>query len=791
MNFSEWLNPGPAFRGKPFWCWNSKLERDELLRQLPLFKDMGMGGVFMHSRTGLATEYLGTEWCDLINACADRAEQLGLEAWLYDEDRWPSGSAGGKATRDERFRMKYLRLTIFAPGQPANWPARDHFVAAFSAHVNGLDLDAYVPHGYGAMPRDHQSLLVFSWETMAPHSFYNGAAYLDTLNRAATEHFLAITHDHYAARCGARLGRSIKGIFTDEPHRGFVMCDTHGQPGPANPSWITPWTPALWTEFTAAFGYDLRERLPELFLRYNGARLSPVKWHYMELIQRMFLDNWARPLHERCTALGLLLTGHVLHEDSLGAQAVPCGSVMRYYEFMDIPGVDVLGLDNRNYWVVKQLASAARQFGKPWLLSELYGCSGWQTTFADHKRIGDWQSLFGINVRCHHLSWYSMAGEAKRDYPASIFFQSAWYREYAAVETYFSRLHVLLQAGRPACDVLVINPVESVWAQIHAGWASWLAGIAPGVAALDAIQRELFHWLAEAHIDFDYGDEAHLAARAAVEPGGCLQLGLMRYRTVIVCGMETMRSSTLHLLQLLHAAGGAVIFAGQPPAHLDAVPSTLPHQLAATCISVPREREALLNAVRGAGGAAADWLVESPAVPLFSQVRHDGPHGIAVLVNPHPHTAAQHVTIRARARGAVRELDCLRGTTHLVPSREEDGWLIWDTSFAPLQERAFLFGEHLPAATARHTPSVSTTPKQLDGPFAYELDEPNICVLDYAEWHRRCRGVATARRSAQNRRAARRAARHSRARRRHGAALGRTARCRAARPAGAALHLLH
>jgi len=109
----------------------------------------------------------------------------------------------------------------------------------------------------------------------------------------------------------------------------------------------------------------------------------------------------------------------VLHEDSLGAQAVPCGSMMRYYEYLDWPGVDVLGLDNRNYWIVKQLASVARQMERPWLLSELYGCSGWQLGFDGHKRIGDWQALFGINVRCHHLSWYSMPGD-QRALSASI-----------------------------------------------------------------------------------------------------------------------------------------------------------------------------------------------------------------------------------------------------------------------------------------------------------------------------------------------------------------------------------
>ena len=132
---------------------------------------------------------------------------------------------------------------------------------------------------------------------------------------------------------------------------------------------------------------------------------------------------------------------------------------------MASPGVDCLGSQNRNYWVVKQLASAARQTGKTQRLSEMYGVTGWEFGFSGHKRLGDWQALLGINLRSHHLSWYTMRGEAKRDYPASILHQSPWYRDYKHFEDYFSRFGLMMAQGDPVCDLLVINRVESVWAQ--------------------------------------------------------------------------------------------------------------------------------------------------------------------------------------------------------------------------------------------------------------------------------------------------------------------------------------
>src|SRR5450759_4945932 len=75
----EFAQPGREYRGKPFWSWNGELTESELMRQMDVLEKMGMGGFFMHSRTGLATEYLGDEWFRLINMCADEAARRHLE----------------------------------------------------------------------------------------------------------------------------------------------------------------------------------------------------------------------------------------------------------------------------------------------------------------------------------------------------------------------------------------------------------------------------------------------------------------------------------------------------------------------------------------------------------------------------------------------------------------------------------------------------------------------------------------------------------------------------------------
>ena len=104
-------HPTSEYRAAPFWAWNCKLEKDELLRQLDVLRQMGMGGAHMHVRTGMGTPYLSDEFMSLIKGCIDKCKADGMLAWLYDEDRWPSGAAGGIVTREEKYRARHLLFT--------------------------------------------------------------------------------------------------------------------------------------------------------------------------------------------------------------------------------------------------------------------------------------------------------------------------------------------------------------------------------------------------------------------------------------------------------------------------------------------------------------------------------------------------------------------------------------------------------------------------------------------------------------------------------------------------------
>ncbi|MDD5705101.1 MAG: hypothetical protein PHR35_04190, partial [Kiritimatiellae bacterium] len=539
-------SPGAAYRGKPFWAWNGRLEEGELRRQIRLMRQMGLGGFCMHSRAGLVTPYLSDEWFRLVNACVDEARKQGMEAWLYDEDRWPSGAAGGLVTRQAKYRQRFLRME---PVRSFRW-SRD-VLAAFTAELTG-DLAArnVRPLARGKRPArlaDGETYLVFRLVTAARSDWYNGATYLDALSHEAVSQFIKITHRAYAKRCGHEFGKTISAIFCDEPNHGLMLADETASEGAPQGAVHVPWTPKFPAIFRKRHGYDILPHIVEVFFEVDGQAVTPACYHYHDCVTHLFVDAYARQIDEWCERAGIAFTGHVLAEDTLASQSVFVGSAMRFYEHMRWPGIDMLTECWRGYGTAKQLASAARQFGRRWRMTEIYGCTGWDFAFAGHKAIGDWQAALGINMRCQHLSWYTMEGEAKRDYPASIFYQSPWWDLYPKVEDYFARIHAVMTRGAEVRDLLVIHPVESVWVQLKKQWLRDPRRI----NEYDQMLAELSDSLLSQHVDFDYGDEELLARHGSVRRQGessVLKVGKAAYKAVVVPPLITMRATTLELL---------------------------------------------------------------------------------------------------------------------------------------------------------------------------------------------------------------------------------------------------
>ena len=231
--------PGAEFRGIPFWIWSGRPDTDELRRQLGVFSEMGFGGAIFSSGTGLITPYLSEEWFGLVSACADEAKKLGMKLWIYDEDRWPSGAAGGLVTKDKRFRQRYIRHSV-----DEEFPAAEDSVelARYAVILNESTIVGCRRIRRGAKLGADEHLMVFNrFISPANESWFNGQNYLDVLNPKAVEKFVDITYEAYRRHLAPEFGKVIPGFFTDEPN---LFADS--------PMDSLPWTDGLETVFESA-----------------------------------------------------------------------------------------------------------------------------------------------------------------------------------------------------------------------------------------------------------------------------------------------------------------------------------------------------------------------------------------------------------------------------------------------------------------------------------------------------------------------------------------------------------
>lgn len=750
-------NPTCEYRGAPFWAWNGKMEPEELRRQIRLMHQMGLGGFFMHARIGLNTEFLGKEWFDCIKSCIDEAKKLGMNAWLYDEDRWPSGAGGGLVTVNPQYRSR--KIIVKEISDPTELQTFDSTVAVFTACLNEASA-ANVKRMTNTGPINlaaGEKIIHFYVQIDDASSWFNGQTYLDTLNPEAVRKFIDVAYEAYRKNIASDFAGTVPGIFTDEPYfGGTVMAKIDGS------TCKSPWTGTLPEVFKSRYGYELNEHLMELFYDVEGTDSAQVRLNYMDCLTWMFVNAYARQIGEWCGKNNLQFTGHLISEDTLSSQSGHVGACMRSYEYMQAPGMDTLTEHRRIYDTAKQVTSVARQFDRKWRITELYGCTGWDFSFAGHKAIGDWHAALGINLRCQHLFWYTMEGEAKRDYPAAISYQSPWWKEYTKVEDYFARVNAVMTDGEEVRDLLVVHPVESTWIKVRKNWND-----NKEVAILDRQFIELRDCIHNAGIDFDYGDEDIMARHGKItrlDGVPVLILGHARYKAVVVPEMLTIRASTIQLLKEFKNAGGTVMIIGKPAAYLEGRPSPIMQTFSAECDHVATyDAELIAQIAPAARNVSFTDGKNKPIHNLLHQLRKTDDHTALFVCNTGypqdpPPSMNQSLTVRDRNaefpqvtinvktahQGEALELDPGTGAIYRANAeRTAAGWKI-TTSLAVIGSRMFTFN-----ATASNTvypfnaeykviSSKAIAPKEWD----FIRSEENVLLLEHAvyridggEWH--------------------------------------------------------
>lgn len=741
LDMQLFASPTSEYRGTPFWAWNNALEKDDLLWQIEQLKKMGFGGFHIHCRSGLTTTYLGKEYMDLVKACNEKAKSEQMLTWLYDEDRWPSGFAGGYVTKDPRHRQKFLLFTV-TPKEDAvdaktgYETGKPYLLAVYDVCLGSDEtLSAYQKID----ERDAaQGTKWYVYVCTSPTTErYNNQSYVDTMSKAAIDQFIQSTYEAYASAVGDDFGKSVYSIFTDEPQ----MRPKRQLPSATAKNDIElPYTTDFAETFRAAYGIDLLAHLPELLWDLPDGKPSRVRYLYHDHTAERFTQAFSDQCGKWCQEHGIYLTGHVMEEDTLQSQTVAVGEAMRAYRSFGIPGIDLL-CDAILLPTAKQCQSAVHQYGREGMLSELYGVTGWDFDFRGHKFQGDWQAALGVTVRVPHLSWVSMKGAAKRDYPASINYQSAWYREYPYIEDHFARLNTVLTRGKPFVKVAVLHPIETCW--LHFGPQKTSSAFC---GELQKNFASVTNWLLFGTVDFDYISEALLPSQYGGCEDGSLRVGEMAYTAVVVPGLETVRSSTLRILKDFQAAGGKIIFMGESPKYVDACISDAAKELYQTADRVPFSSVALLNAlaeerevgIREVNGVSTDNLIY--------QMREDGDCRWLFVAHAkkwegpgqrgHMDPPAQNLLITVKGLYVPTVYDTVTGKIYPASYETVNGNTVvkadlyrFDSLLLRLDKNQEATASSVACTPARRAVGCIHFSEKAD----YSLSEPNVMVLDMAQ----------------------------------------------------------
>lgn len=499
-----------------FWSWNDQLDENELKNQLADFSQGNYTGVVIHSRAGLGIPYLGDEWFRLYHVVVEEAGRLGLSVWIYDEDGWPSGFAGGRIPAlGEEHWFKYL---VF---KRQDFGMSERRLAAWR-DGESIDPDTAV-----------------SGDLVCEYIAENH--YVDLLNPETVQAFIDSTHERYKSELGSYFGNVIKGIFTDEPQIAAY-----------------PWSVSLEKAWNAKFGSSLHEQLYLLVEDQEGCH--DFRRNFRLLVSSMLYHSYTKRIADWCSSNNLMLTGHFSSEDGLCQQQSGNCGVMVQYTAMQLPGIDHLGNRLTSPILMKQVSSVAHQYGKQDTLSETFGCAGWGISFAQLCWIWGRQSVLGITTPCFHLAPYSIIGRRKRDYPAFYFYQATWWPYFNILIDWINRLNALMKEGDRLVNTLVISPLQSVMATYNPG--------GNGEAEFYSSQfRQLTENLLDLQMDFEIGDETILSTHGFVEEG-TLRVGAARYQNVIVAECQSLSPDVIHLLSEFSRQGGTLVYVGKRPKNM-------------------------------------------------------------------------------------------------------------------------------------------------------------------------------------------------------------------------------
>jgi hypothetical protein len=708
----QFAQPPAEYTTAPFFVWNAEITKPEIDKFMEGFKKAGSSQVIIHPRPGLATEYLSQNWFDLYKYTVGKGKELGMLVWIYDENSYPSGFAGGHVPDEMPESYNQGQGLEMTRTETLPDSADKYFICLKEENGSFKDITSSLAAEKGKKG----TYLLFSKTYNEKSDWYGGFSYVDLLVKGVTEKFIDRTMTGYLKNLGADMGTTVPGTFTDEPQI-------------ESPGGIR-WTPDLFDSFKKDWGYDLSPYLPCLVEETGDWK--KIRHNYTQTLLNLFIERWSKPWNTWCEAHGMNFTGHYWEHEwpnmKLG------GDNMAMYAYHQVPAIDMLfnqfndtstGAQFGNVRSVKELASAANQAGRQRKLSETYGGSGWDLTFTDMKRNGDWEYALGVNLMNQHLTFFTMAGARKYDYPPSFDYHEPWWQDYKYINDHFARLSLALSSGSQKNDILILEPTTSAWL--------YDSYVKPDPKTHETGQsfQSFITGLEKSQVEYDLGSEEILKTLGSVSEGK-LKVGKACYsRVVIPPMMENLNTATFTLLERFISSGGTVITLSKPSlingTRDDRTDKLFANSTRNLIKADNLSKEEILHLLSSPGISFAN--VSGGVLYHHRRILADGQ--LVFLVNS---SIESPVTGSFSANGSdAVELNTLTGNIQGYPGNVSNKKIICSFSLPPAGSLLLFIPEKGKSSLPLAEPFSNPAPVASSSPMAVTRDQDNALMIDFCD----------------------------------------------------------
>lgn len=489
----------------------------------------------------------------------------GMHTWIYDENGYPSGTAGGYVTEHHPAHIAkglycydYWRQIGGPCVYRADVPDTKLWKAVLIPKDGGDPIDVTEALNennvlYIHVPAGQYYLFMMSIRrlfdgTHATESYSEPRNYISLSDGEATRLFLDCTHEHYSRVLGDEFGRGVLAMFTDEPSLISWNIRTGVFP-------ILPWLESYPADFEEAYGYPLWLACVAV-VTGRGKSVVKRRCDYWEFIAKTVAEGYFGTIQKWCHAHGLKSSGHLLEEERLQAHIINYGSFFKSMRRLDWPGIDELNTETGPLMAehIIPIARLAASF------ADISGEHEVFTEFSDHcvRERGEvagkacyygsvnWHLALGVNNFTSYYSWDGLTPEEIRDF-----------------NRYTARSGYLLRQGSRDSRVAVFYPEAAMWESYTPSTAARAVDSSQRTVALEEAFTRASWELLHRQIDFDYIDCDILLSAEIRE--GALCYRDRAYRAIVLPCARVLEEKAARKLAELADNGIAVFFCGEIP----------------------------------------------------------------------------------------------------------------------------------------------------------------------------------------------------------------------------------